>query len=969
MNNRRPRSRQTRNTDVQSFPLPLFVHGTALTPPPRGSAMPLISELLQRLPMVKDVHMSSAGLALWICWEGDLDPSVPQSLQDYGGMSVVAGRDQSIWYFFSPDVFLALARLSIWAKFNPLPVSVEVIPARLLLSVRREMSIAIDGALSHQEILIPQALQIWVHPKAREQAGTMPGITFVPGTQLQGMASQGWEHLEADARLPYSSSQGWYALLRPLGNPLDKRFQAGWRFMYSGIEELIQRHKLKFTIHDNFVMMPLENLRQLRTWMRDLLQYLGSTKGQPDYWPCVCVIIDRRGLNFNNELPQKVGIKWSNLMPDFPYMSYRNAFLLGDGFQITDLHFSSAHSSMDSWCTVAVGEGKLQKDGSIPVLVAGQLILGDKAGCFYCGARGHDSVDCPTRRIKCISGDVWKDFGTFPLDSINEGFRVIETTLEQSGIAGYAALMDENTSQGRLMLTIFEINLPLQLRIIERLWQTTGRDFPSGSADMILSGTDMVAKDDSPVWGLLERFSKLHAADLAAFEKDVQATVARVPRDHRLRALLGFSAMERGDLTRAQTCWREAETIASSSLHQGWYMLLMGRLLEMQGRFSEASDVYQGVLRLCPQWQAVEYRQVVCRVKMGFTEQIQPRIHQMVEQDSQIFNRFLIDPELERGHLLILTMLYPYWADSKRLAEEEKTRVEELLKQVDDWFPAEHLVARKIRQRLVNLAEQISIANYLAFLGVVRTRPSIEKDLAIQIQQEIEDLKGRFKNYLSILEVVRDEAAWFPFPRVLVEFNRDFNECAGIINWAFGSNFHEAESFKRAQGYVPSIVELLTKLEKRLKFLRVVRDSTLFVLILGRTFFWLEVIGLILCIIGIPTIAVFGNEFGMGWLKTLIRNNHWELQKVLLAILSVLALGIAALRTTLVFEKRRDQLVSDARAQREEMQRVRLERIKESVRLKEERGRNKGPVHPPFAGPASLASAPAERVTLRDEEE
>lgn len=911
--------------------------------------MPLISELLQRLPSVKDVHMSSAGLALWICWEGDLDASVHQTLQDYGGMSVVTSRDQSLWFFFSSDVFLALARLVVWAKFNPLPISIEVLPARLLLSIRREMSLAVDAALGHQEILVPETLQVWVHPKAKETAGTLPGISFSSGTQLKGMASQGWEHLEADPRLPYASSQGWYSLLRPLGNPLDKRFQAGWRAMYAGIEEIIQKHKLKYNVNNNYVTLPLENLRQLRIWMRDLLQKFAETKGQENYWPCVCVIVDRKGLNFNNELPQKVGINWGNLMPDFPYMSYRNAFLLGDTFQITDLHFSSGHSSMDSWCTVALGEGMLQNEGSIPVLVAGQLILGDKAGCFYCGARNHDSCECPTRRMKLSTTDVWKHFADFSLESINEGFQAIEKTLEKSGLVGYASLTDNNTIEGRLMRMVFEIDVPLQLRIIERLWLTTGRDFPLGDPPEAAENNDIGnSKDDNPIWGLLDRFIKLHSQDLANFERDLTNIMARSPRDHRLRALLGFAAMERGDHTRAQAAWKDAETLASSSLYQAWYLLLQGRLLEMQARYSEAMDIYQNALRLNPQWQAAEYRQVVCRVKMGFAEQIQPRILQMVDQDPAIFNRFLIDPELERGHLLILTALFPYWTDSKRQAEDEKPRIGELLKQVDDWFPPEHLIARKLKQRLSDLANQISITNYLSFLNIVRTRPGIEKDLNTQIQKEIEELKERFKNYLSILEVIRDEAAWFPFPRVLVEFNRDFNECAGIINWAFGSNFHESDAFKRAQAYVPTVVDLLGKLEKRLKFLRVVRDSTLFVLILGRTFFWVEIAGLLLCVIGVPTIAVFGNEFGLGWLKTLIRNNHWELQKVLLIILSVMALGISALRTTLVFEKRRDQLVADARAQREQMQRVRLERIKEAMRAKAERdlvasGKKKAP--------------------------
>lgn len=897
--------------------------------------MPLIADLFKNLPFVKDVHMSASGIALWICWEGNLDNAVPQTLQDYGGLSVVSDRDQSLWFFFSSDVFLALARLAVWAQFNPLPVSIEVIPARLLLSVRRQMSLAIDTTLMRQEILIPQSLQIWVHPKAKESAGVLPGITYTRATQLKGLANQEWEHLEADARLPYTSAQGWYSLIRPLGNPLDKRFQSGWRFMTSKIEEILQKLKLKYNLNNNYIMVPLENLRLFRSWMRDVLTFLDGAKSEQDYWPCVCVVVDRKGLNFNNELPQKVGINWNNLMPDFPYMSYRNAFLLGEGFQITDLHFSSTHSSMDSWCTVALGEGGQLTDGTIPILVAGQLIFGEGQGCFYCGARNHDASECPSKRMRLSGADLWKNFTDMSIEGINESFRSIEQQLAANGLDGYTKLLTEGSSEGRLLRMIFEIDLPLQLRIVERVWLTTGREFPT-SADDWSKGKEILTREDSPAWPFLDRLMKIHPSELSTFEKDLQIVTQRNPRDHKLRALQGFCAAEKGDMQKAQECWKHAETLAGSGLYQAWYLLLQGRALEIQSRFSEASEFYQNSLRLYPQWQEAEYRQVVCQVKMGFAEQIQPRILHMVEQDPTIFNRFLIDPELERGHLIILTALYPHWTDNKHLADEEKAQVDRLLKEVDCWFAQDHAVAQKLRQRLLDLNNQSSLDNYLAYQNLVRTRPLIEKDFTIQVQEEIEDLKSRFKNYLGILETVRDEAAWFPFPKVLVEFNRDFNECAGIINWAFRSNFHEADSFKRAQGYVPTIVELLTKLEKRLRFLRVVRDSTLFVLILVRTFFWVEVAGIILCIIFVPAIAVFGQEFGLGWLKTMIRANHWELQKVLVIILSVMSLGVAALRTTLVFEKRRDSLLANARAQREEMQRARLERIKEAVRAKEE---------------------------------
>ena len=925
--------------------------------------MPLIADLLQRLPMVKDVNMSSAGRALWICWQGDLDPAVPQTLQDYGGMSIVNDRDQSLWYFFTTDVFLALARLAVWAQFNPLPVSIQVLPATLLLSVRREMSLSLDAALSQQEVMIPQSLTVRVHPKTRDGLGNTPGLIFRETPHLQGMAPIKWFLLEADPRLPYTSSQGWYALLRPLGNPLDKRFQAVWRDMYTGIEEILQRHKLKFNIHDYFVMLPLDNLRQLRIWAREILQYIEGIKGAADrYWPCVSVIIDKKGLNFNNELPNKVGIKWDNLMPDFPYMSYRNAFLLGEGFSITDLHFSAAHSSMDNWCTVSLGEAQLTAGGYIPVLVAGQMMSGDGAGCFYCGMRNHPTAQCPSKHLKFAQNDIWKDLEGLDLETVNDAFRDIETRLLEAGPDGFVSLLENSEPKGLLTRAVFEINLPGQLRIVDRMWQTTGRDFPKPGDE--LSAPRDPAKDDSAAWGLLERLLKLRGPELAGFEKEIQAAINRTPRDVRLRTLLGFAAMERGDVSRAQSAWKEAETLSGSGLHQAWHQYLQARLLEIQGRLSESMDAYQEVLRVYPQWHDAEYRQIVCRVKMGFAEQVQPRIFQLVEQEPELFNRFLIDPELERGHLIILTGLFPFWNDAKRRAEEERAQLERLLKEVDGWFPPEHLVARKFRNRLKALQETAGTTNYMAFLHVTKSRPLLEKDITTQVHREIEDLKERFKGYLSVLEVIRDEAAWVPFPRILVEFNRDFNECAGIINWAFASNFHEPESFKRAQAYIPTIVEILTRLEKRLRFLRVVRDSTLFVLILGRTFFWVEIVSLLLCLIIVPTIAVFGSDFGLGWLKSLIRTNHWELQKVLLATVSAMSLGIAALRTTLVFERKRDQLVADARSHREEMQRQRLERIKENARREHEAGKGKI-VKPPMGGPAvsTPAAAPAEDET------
>lgn len=896
--------------------------------------MPLFSDLLNRLPIVKNVHMSTQGFVLWLCWERELDNAVTQTLQDYGGMSVVSDRNQALWFFFSSDVFLSLAKLAVWAKFHSLPVNIQVFPSNLLLDVRREMSLSIDPSLTTQEVIAHQSLQIWVHPKARELAGIIPGITYTPGIELQGMAPAKWENLEADPRLPYTSSQGWYILLRPVGNPLDKLFQTGWRTMYESIDTIIQAHKFKYLLHDNYLMLPIDNLRQFRLWIKDILQCFQEAKSQGTYWPCICIAIDKKGLNFTNDLPSKVNIKWDNLTPDFPYLSYRNAFLLGEGFKITDLNFSSSHVSIDSWCAVDLVEGTIFPDEVIPILMSEQLVVGEGIGCFYCGIKNHDSIQCPTKSMRPSIKNIWNDLETMSLEMINEGFQGIDQELAVDSLTGYENILNkEGTVECRLLNAIFEITSPVEVRSIKNIWSITGRDFPQSGENFLIKRE--IIRDETILWELVDRLSKITASELVLFEKEVMNAASRAPRDFRFRTLLGFISIERGDLQRAQVIWKEAETISTTGIHQAWHIFLQARSIEIQGRFAEAAEVYQNVLRLYPSWVEAEYRQIVCRVKMGFAEQVQSKIFQLIDDDPAFFNRFLIDPELDRGYLSILNALYTQFLEKRRQALEEKVKAEKLIIELNEWFPQEHAIANTFRQRLQELISQIALNTYVAFLSIVRMRPLIEEDIAKQTKFEIKNLKKVFKKYLAKLELIRDEAAWFPFPNILVEFNKNFNECASIFNWAFASNFNEAEIFKRARGYLPLLNDLLEGLEQRLKFLRIVRDVTLFVLILGKTFFWIEVVGLLVCSTGIPIIAIFGNEVGLGWFSKLIKEEQWGLQKIILLIISCIAIGVAAVRTTLVFERKRDLLIAEARIQREKVQKLRLKHISEAKKKKE----------------------------------
>ncbi len=815
--------------------------------------MPQLNQLINQLPQNNDVQMSAMGHILWISWQGSLPQAVNQTLLNYGGMPVRQVNDQSLWFFFSDDVFLALARLSVWGNINSLPVAIELFPGRLQLGRKREISLAIDAMVSSQEMHPRENLDIFVHPASREVASYIPGITFERSALRQGMASLEWQSPIVDTRLPYTSSQAWFVVIHPLGNALDKDFQNSWSNMFKRLEALFQELKIKFIAQDGFVLASIDNLLMLRTFLREYMRAFDKDKQEPGtYCPCVCVVVDRKKMNFNAEIPKKVGLKWDNLMPNFPYISYRNAYLLGDGFVIRDLRFTGGQTNMDSWCNTILDENSICTR-SIPLVMASRLASYSENGeCFYCGLPNHSAAQCPTRNFFPTRPETWQAVAGMDLEEINNSFREIELALSAKGLTGFSKILDKSTPANTLLQAIFDLTGPDQLRNVPRNWLYRMRE-PDPDEETPV-------KDDSPAWELLEKLEKSSSADLHQLDKEIAETIVRHQRDPRLRMVRAFLHIERNEPAQALAFFREAAAITPSPALQAWNEFLQGRLEEACGHYTQASNLYAQVLRVMPQWRDVTYRGIVCRVKMGFAEQVIDQIVTMVKADPEYFNHFLVDPGLERGRLIILSALYDLWEEARKNAESEKNAVMALAERLEAWFPEDHPVQTRLGQKINQLAAMGSVNNYMAFFNMVKFRPQLEKELNDSIQREIDELRNRYKSYLDVLEEIRDEASWFPFPSALKDFSADFNASAGIINWAFASNFSDAETFKKAQSSIPKLDGLLHNLKKKLGFLRTVRDATLFGLTMFRTFIWIEIVGLLLCFLGVPAIVFFGED-------------------------------------------------------------------------------------------------------------
>ena len=895
-----------------------------------------LSQLLSRLPGNIDVRMSTMGHVVWVSWHDRLAPAVGQTLLNYGGMLVGEEGEQSIWFFFTDDVFLALARLMVWGNFNELPVAIELFPGRLQFGRKREVNLLLDGALQAQQVVVPDNLEIWIHPKSREGKKGLPGITFERRSGRQGMAGVDWASMTVDVRMPYASTQSWFAVLHPLGSPLDKAFQAGWVSMFKRLEALLQRHKIKSIVDNTFMMIAIDNLQMLRTFMRDYLHSFDKEKNEAaGYWPCVSVVADRNNLNFNADLPKKIGLQWDNLMPDFPYISYRNAYLLGDGFTVRDLRFTGEQMAMDSWCNVMLDENSLS-GRSITLLMPSRLTSASPSGtgCVYCGIHSHDSSECPTRFGPASnSQEIWEAIGELDLEAINEGFRTIEMALTEKGAGGYGAVLGGEDDAAVVLRAVLEINSACQLRNVPRHWLYRMRDLDPGESAPV--------KDDSPAWEMLDKLITTPASELSDLEKKISQTLSRHQRDPRLHMVQAFAHLERNDYPRAEASLRNAALLTPSPALQAWTEFFLARIAEEQGQFSQAIEQYSQIWRVMPNWREVKYREIVCQVKMGFCEPVLDQLITLIREEPVYFNRALIDPALERGRLLILSALYDLWTAAKKCADADRVRVNDIGSRLDAWFAPEHPVQLHLGGKIRDLEALANINNYIAYLKVVEERPNLEKEMEECIAREVEDLRNRYKYYLDILQEIRDEASWFPFPAALREFSQEFNESAGIINRAFSCNFKEAEAFKRAQGETPHLAELLRSLRKRLQFLRMVRDGTLFGLTLLKTFMWLEAVGLLLCFISVPVIYFWGATLHLSWLRDILGSEPWSIQKILILIVTMVSLGTAALRTTLVFDRKKEKLLEEARQQREQAQQTRLERIRQQRRMEAERAKRK----------------------------
>jgi hypothetical protein len=870
-----------------------------------------LKDLQPSLAAVDDALARADGYAMWILWHGEVNPVVLQTLEDYGGVKMAEEGRQSLWFFFSVEALLAAARIGVWARFNPLALGLQIFPAHFMVGHDGGKTLIFGEDIWRHDLLPPTEFQVWAHVAMKPVVDAALGLSMVPGKALPaGLDKEIWHALEIDPRLPYQASLHWYAVLRPTGNPLDKVFQAGWREFFGHLEAVLQRNKFRFTMSEFFLMFPVENVRQAKSWTRDFLQLVDRLKREsPEfYWPCVTALVDRKGLNLNNELPKKCNVEWDHLTPDYPHMTVRTAMMLGDAFAVHEARFAPSRRHPDDWSSVSLRE-ESGEGGSLPQLVPVNLVTGKFPHCFYCGHHSHPSAECPSRLSDRYDPGDWIQVARLDFSGMRDIARAIDSEIgalaDEEARSGYIASgLQDAGEKGVLLRAFFDIVWPAQYRCISFFWRARDKDLQKAAKEL-------APVDNHPVWSVLEEFRR---KDNRESDKELQTLSLRYSKDFRIMSLRGFLALEHGDPDKAEAYWKEAEVFGSHPVNQAWHIFLQARVLEFQGKCAQAGLLYDQVLRACPSWRDVAYRGAVCQVKNGFPEQAVISLTALIEKDGHFFNRALLDPELERGYIQVLSMLYSLWTAMEGKAKDEEVNLGRMGNELAAWFMPGHPFAEEITERIHRLLKGASIKNYVAFQSLVVGRAQLERDIQGFVLHEARAFKGRFRQFSDRLKIIYEEAAWFPFPRALAEFNKSYNQGVANMNWAMTANFRTPDVFRKAQMLADQESERLRQLEGRLKFLRMVRDSTLFILSVAESFFWMEMIGILAIFVILPLFMLYSDKLGLEAVAGALGKDRWPLQKALLLVVTVLAVGVAGLRTIFRFERIREKILAKAKA-------------------------------------------------------
>lgn len=324
---------------------------------------------------------------------------------------------------------------------------------------------------------------------------------------------------------------------------------------------------------------------------------------------------------------------WETLNPGYLYISEHVYTPLE---QITEIPDTAIHRSYSgqSFYQIAL-DTELPSQERKRFLYQKALNHGHFHPCFYCGARKHQPINCPSKNIPEKTTSL-NQLGYLSIDELNNIFyhHIISKNGDKENEQNVNLL-----TEGSLDLAesaFFELKRIFQLRFLRSFWNTTHEEW------------NKVRKNRSQSEGGLIWLAQdsLRVSELTKAESLLSSAMDKTPLDYRVYVTSGFLHIDKNDFSKAEYYFSEACTIAKTHVQKAFSLLLLFRLYWIVGNLDKAYEKIQRIFSLNVDSLDAVYQDIVCKFFQGKERIACQRLSKLVQEDREYFVAAMIDPDL-----------------------------------------------------------------------------------------------------------------------------------------------------------------------------------------------------------------------------------------------------------------------------------------------------------------------------------
>ncbi|RQD79581.1 tetratricopeptide repeat protein [Desulfonatronospira sp. MSAO_Bac3] len=848
-----------------------------------------LSQLTGKLTEPEKTEMVAQGYAAWMTWSQELPDSIPETLQSFGGWEVAREGQQSLWMFPSQDVLHACAQMYRWYLNAGVQVHIRVFTAKLNFGPDMSYSLGLEERIRSLSVEYPRDLEIWVHAKVKENIVPRPGIKLEQAASSFLPEEKQWYYFRATEQAVFTPSFSWLFIVRPAALESEAEQDEAWNRQKTVLQEMCARMGFEtFAGHRDHFVVRVDGIRQLKNWSLELLAIFS---GRDKHLSCYLLGLDNPGINPAEGIPDRLMPDLKQMEPDCLYLPLKNILQMGRALEILPDARSSQDKKISDLFRAGLGPAyKEELQARLPVCLPAGLTRGGFATCFYCGLKNHAPGDCPTRQIFNLDYAL-EQLARVDVHEINQALESLGS--EVSSSVSWDELLRGSSPSRLVMRAIMGINYPAQHRTFRLMRRSRGREWPDGLKQL----TD--PQEDSR-WGVMEN---LRMKQTGFVRNSLNRLCLKHPKDFRPRTMLGFLALEENDFKAARGYWEEAARLGYTPMQQAYHHYLLARLAETGQDFSRAFSLYQQAQKNSPGMLEARYRQGVCLVKNGDVDQAMSIFLELCRDTPEIFNQVLIDPELAQGHQHLMISLYSSWRERRKKARSAEETLQNLNRKARAWFPEGHPLHDGFQTRIQGLEGLTSKENYAAFVRMEQGVKELQRDLEKAVGKEVHEVKKRFARLESDLKDITSRLEAIPLKSIAAgKVYRLLNESRSLLENVRGLNTSTPHGYRQARDELDQAGKCAQLMQKRLRSLRLFRDGVLFLYFMTRSFFWI-LLGVLLAstlIVGLGTYVGLRRE--MEWAFSILEQRRSLLQLGIMLV-AMLSLALAAIRTTMVFER------------------------------------------------------------------